>query len=105
MSEDDARMAHVDALIADMEATIDEARKTSERMTDFLREMGVVSETALRDMRRSEQCSPELRAMMEEDMVMLDRELMEAERNLIAESGHRAGPKPHRELRHLMTRF
>ena len=64
-----------------------------------------MSETALRDMRRSEQCSPELRAMMEEDMVKLDRELMEAERNLIAEFGHRAGPKPHRELRHLMTRI
>ena len=105
VSEDEVRMAHIDAMIAEMEATIDEARKTSERMTDFLREMGVESETALRDMIRSEQCSPALRAMMEEDMAKLDRELMEAERNLMAESGHRAGPKPHRKFRRRMTRI
>ena len=105
MSEEEARMAHIDAMIAEMEATIDEARKTSERMTDFLREMGVESETALRDMMRSEQCSPALRAMMEEDMAKLDRELMEAERNLLAESGHSKGPKPSRKLRRRMTRI
>ena len=58
MSEDEARMARIDAMIAEMEATIEEARETSQRMTDFLREMGVESETALRDMMRSEQCSP-----------------------------------------------
>ena len=91
MTEDEARMARIDAMIAELEATIDEARNTSARMTDFLREMGVESETALRDMMRSEQCSPALRAMMEEDMAKLDRELMEAERNLWAESGHREG--------------
>ena len=99
MTEDEARMARIDAMIAELEATIDEARNTSARMTDFLREMGVESETALRDMMRSEQCSPALRAMMEEDMAKLDRELMEAERNLLAESGHREGPKPHRRFR------
>ena len=105
MTEDEARMARVDAMIAEMEATIDEARTTSGRMTDFLREMGVESETALRDMMRSDQCSPALRAMMEEDMAKLDRELMEAERDLIAESGHRDGPKPHAKLRRRMTRI
>ena len=105
VTEDEARMARVDAMIAEMEASIDEARKTTGRMTDFLREMGVESETALRDMMRSEQCSPALRAMMEEDMAKLDRELMEAERNLMAESGHHDGPKPHRKLRRRMTRI
>ena len=105
MTEDEARMARIDAMIADMEATIDEARKTSARMTDFFRELGVESETALRDMMRGEQCSPALRAMMEEDMAKLDRELMEAERNLMAESGHRDGPKPQRKLRRRMTRI
>ena len=105
MSEDETRMAHIDAMIAEMETTIDEARETSERMTDFLREMGVESETALRDMMHSEQCSPALRAMMEEDMAKLDRELMEAERNLLAESGHHEGPKPHRRFRRRMTRI
>ena len=105
VTEDEARMTRIDAMIAEMEATIDEARKTSERMTDFLREMGVESETALRDMMRSEQCSPALRAMMEEDMAKLDRELMEAERNLLAESGHSRGPKPSRKLRRRMTRI
>ena len=105
MSEDEARMARIDAMIAEMEATIEEARETSGRMTDFLREMGVESETTLRDMVRSEQCSPALRAMMEEDMAKLDRELMEAERNLLAESGHRDGPKPQRKLHRRMTRI
>lgn len=105
MTEDEARMARIDAMIAEMEATIEEARETSQRMTDFLREMGVESETALRDMMRSEHCSPALRAMMEEDMAKLDRELMEAERNLLAESGHRDGPKPQRKLRRRMTRI
>ena len=105
MSEDEARMAHIDAMIVEMETTIDEARETSERMTAILREMGVESETALRDMMRSEQCSPALRAMMEEDMAKLDRELMEAERNLMAESGHCEGPRPHRKFRRRMTRI
>ena len=105
MTEDEARMARIDAMIAEMEATIDEARETAGRMTDFLREMGVESETALRDMMRSEQCSPALRAMMEEDMAKLDREFMEAERNLMAESGQHEGPNPHRKLRRRMTRI
>ena len=105
MTEDEARMARIDVMIAEMEATIEEARTTSQRMTDFLREMGVESETALRDMMRSERCSPALRAMMEEDMAKLDREFMEAERNLLAESGHREGPKPHRRFRRRMTRI
>ena len=105
MTEDEARTARIDAMIAEMEATIGEARKTSERMTEFLREMGVESETALREMIRSEQCSPQLRSMMEEDMAKLDREFVEAERNLVAESGHRKGPQPHRKFRRRMTRI
>ena len=105
MTEDEARMARIDAMVADMEATIDEARSTSERMTAFLREMGVENETALQDMVRSDKCSPELRAMMEEDMAKLDRELAEAERNLMAKSGHREGPKPQRKHRRSMTRI
>ena len=98
-------MARIDAMIAEMEATIDEARNTSARMTDFLREMGVENETTLRDMMRSERCSPALRAMMEEDMARLDRELMEAERNLLAESGRSEAPKPQRRFRRRMTRI
>ena len=105
VTEDVARMARLDAMIAEMEATIDEARNTSARMTDFFREMGVEDETALRDMMRSEHCSPTLRAMMEEDMAKLDRELMEAERNMMAESGHGEGSKPHRKFRRRMTRI
>lgn len=105
MTEDEARMARVDAMIAEMEATIEEARKTSGRMADFLREMGVESETALRDMVRSDKCSPALRAMLEEDMAKLDRELVEAERNLMAESGHRDGAKPRAKARRRMTRI
>ena len=105
MTEDEARMARIDAMIAEMEATIDEARKTSARMTDFFLEMGVESETALRDMVRSDKCSPALRAMMEEDMAKLERELSEAERDLIAESVHGEGPKPNRKFRRRMTRI
>ena len=105
MTKDRGRLNRIDRLIAEMEATIDEARKTSERMTDFLREMGVESETALRDMVRSEQCSPALRAMLEEDLAKLDRELMEAERNLISESAHRDAPKPRAKARRRMTRI
>ena len=105
MTEDETRMARIDSMIAEMEATIDEARKTSVRMTEFFREMGVESETALRDMVCSEQCSPALRAMMEEDMAKLDREFQEAERSLVAESGQRDGPMPQRRFRRHMTRI
>ena len=105
VTDDEARMARIDAMIAEMKATIDDARNTSARMTDFFREMGVENETALRDMMRSEHCSPALRAMMEEDMAKLDRELMEAERNVLAESRHGEGPKPHRKFRRRMTRI
>ena len=105
VTEDEARMARIDSMIAEMEATIDEARKTSERMTEFFREMGVESESALRDMVRSERCSPALRAMMEEDLAKLDRELEEAARDLVAESGRGEGPKPSRKLRRRMTRI
>lgn len=105
MSEEETRKARIDAMIAEMEATIEEARETSGRMADFLREMGVEGETTLRDMIRSEQCSPALRAMMEEDMESLDRELMEAERNLVAQSARREGTMPQRKFRRRMTRI
>ena len=105
MTDDEARMSRIDAMIAEMEATIDDARKTSARMTEFFREMGVESETALRDMVRSDKCSPALRAMMEEDMAKLERELSEAERDLISESGHGEGSKPSRKFRRRMTRI
>ena len=105
MSEEEVRRARIDAMIAEMEATIEEARETSERMTDFLREMGVEGETTLRDMIRSEQCSPALRTMMEEDMARLDRELMEAERNLVAQSARGEGTMPQRKRRRRMTRI
>ena len=105
MTEDGVRTAHIDAMIAEMEATIGEARKTSERMTDLFGQMGVESEATLREIIRSGQCSPALRAMLEEDMAKLERELVEAERNLMAESGHREGPKPHRKSRRRMTRI
>ena len=105
MTEEEARMSRIDTMIAEMEATIDEARKTSARMAEFFREMGVESETALRDMVRSEKCSPALRAMMEEDMARIERELAEAERDLVAEAGHREGPGPQRRFRRRMTRI
>ena len=105
MTEDEARMARIDSMIAEMEATIDEARKTSERMTEFFREMGVESETALRDMMRSDKCSPALRSMLEEDTAKLERELKEAERELVAQSGHGERPKPGRRFRRRMTRI
>ena len=92
-------MQRIDRLIAEMEATIAEARQTSARMTRFFREMGIEDESVLRDMARSENCSPALRSMVNEDLAELERELREEESALMAESGFRQSRKPHQRRR------
>ena len=104
MTEDEARQGRIDKLIAEMESTIAEARTTSTRMAGLFREVGIEDETVLREMARSDRCSPALRAMVEEDMARLDRELKESETALLQETGGRAGAKLHRRTRR-MTRI
>lgn len=104
MTEDEARQNRVDRLIAELEATIAEAQETTARMASLFRQMGVEDDAVLLDMVRSDQCSPDLRKMVEDDMARLDRELKEAEQALLAESGHRQTRKPHRKMRR-MTRI
>lgn len=102
MTADRGRLTRIDRLIAEMEATIVEARQTSARMTRFFREMGIEDECILRDMARSENCSPPLRAMVNEDLAELERELKEEENALMAESGYRKTRKPHRRRRGML---
>lgn len=104
MTEDEARQGRIEKLIAEMESTIAEARTTSTRMAGLFREVGIEDETVLREMVRSDRCSPALRAMVEEDMARLDRELKESETVLLQQTGGRAGAKPHRRTRR-MTRI
>ena len=102
MTEDRGRLNRIDRLIAEMEATIAEARETSERMTRFFREMGIEDEFILREMARSENCSPALRKMVDDDLAELERELKEEESGLMAESGYRQTRKPHRRRREMI---
>ena len=104
MTEDEARLGRIDKLVAEMTATIAEAQATSARMADMLREIGVEDDTILREMVRSDRCSPDLKAMIDEDMARLDRELKESEAALLTETGHRGTRKPHRRMRR-MTRI
>ena len=94
MTENRGRLTRIDQLIKEMEATIAEARETSERMTRFFREMGIEDEFVLRDMARSENCSPALRAMVKEDLAELEQEFQEEEAALMVESGYRQARKP-----------
>lgn len=94
MNSDRGRLTRIDQLIAEMESTIAEARKTSERMTRFFREMGIEDESTLREMARSENCSYSLRDMVEKDLADLQRELQEEETALLVESGYRQATKP-----------
>ena len=103
MSEDEARQARIDKLIAEMESTIAEARETSARMARLFDEIGIEDETVLRDMVQSDRCSPELRAMVEEDLAQLDRELKESEAALLADSGRGGAGRTRRRTRR-MTR-
>ena len=103
MTQDQARQARVDSLIAEMEATIAEAQETSARMAEFFRQVGIEDDSVLLEMFASERCSPDLRRMIDDDMARLDRELKEAEQALLAESGRRqpsrAGPRLRRMTR------
>lgn len=102
MTKDSGRLNRIDRLIAEMEATIAEARETSERMTRFFREMGIEDEFILRDMARSENCSPALRKLVDDDLAELEREIKEEESGLMAESGYRQTRKPHRRRREMI---
>ena len=104
MTEDEARQARVDRLVAEMESTIAEAKETSARMADLFGRIGIEDENALSEMVQSDRCSPALRAMVEEDMAALEAELKEREQTLLEETGHRQTRKPHRKLRR-MTRI
>ena len=102
MAKHSGRLTRIDKLIAEMEATITEARKTSARMTRFFREMGIADECMLQDMASSENCSPALRAMVNEDLAELERELRQEENALMVESGYRQTRKPHRRRRGML---
>lgn len=86
MTEDEARIARTDKLIAEMEATIADARTVSAKMAAFFREMGIEDDALLRDSLRKERCSPDLWAMLEEDRTQLEEELKKAEVALLAET-------------------
>ncbi len=104
MTQDEARQARVDRLVAEMEATIAEAQDTSARMAEFFRQAGIEDDSVLLEMFGSERCSPDLRRMIDDDMTRLDRELKEAEQALLAETGRQQPSRPGRRLRR-MTRI
>ena len=101
MTEDEARVARTDELIAEMEATIADARTVSARMAAFFREMGIEDDALLRQSLRKERCSPDLWAMLEEDRAQLEEELKKAEGALLAETrrGTRRTRRPRRMTR------
>ena len=103
MTEDEARQARVDRLVAEMEATIAEAKETSAGMADLFGQIGIEDENAFSEMVRSDRCSPALRTMVEDDMAALEADLKEREQALLEETGHRQTSKPHRKMRR-MTR-
>ncbi len=102
MTKHRARLTRIERLIEEMEATIAEARQTSQRMTRFFRDMGIEDESILHDMARSENCSPALRCMVKDDLAELERELREEEVALMAESGYRQARKPAQRRRGMM---
>ena len=104
MTQDEARQARVDRLVAEMEATIAEAQDTSARMAEFFRQAGIEDESVLLEMFGSERCSPDLRRMIDDDMARLDRELKEGEQALLAETGRQQPSRAGRRLRR-MTRI
>ena len=99
MTEDEARVARTDKLIAEMEATIADARTVSARMAAFFREMGIDDDALLRESLRRDRCSPDLWAALEEDRARLEDELRAAERALLAET--RPAPRRPRRTRRL----
>ena len=103
MTQDEARQARVDRLIAELEATIAEAQETSARMTDFFRRVGIEDDSVLADMVGSDRCSPDLRRMIEDDMANLERELEAAELSLLADAGLRQPARSKSRMRR-MTR-
>lgn len=104
MTEDETQQARIDALIGEMESTIVEARDTSARMARMFQEMGIEDETVLGELVRSDKCSPALRAMVEEDLARLDREMADSTAALLASAGRSSIRKPHRRSRR-MTRI
>ena len=101
MTEDEARLARTDKLIAEMEATIADAQAVSAKMTAFFREMGIEDDALLRESLSKERCSPDLWAMLEEDRVQLEVELRKSEQALLASmrQGSRRTRRPRRMTR------
>ena len=103
MTEDEARRARTDKLIADMEATIAEAQAVSAKVDAYHRVVGLDMQLA-RDILRKDRCSPDLWAMVEEDLSRLYEELKVGQAALLAESGRGPGSRRHRRTRR-MTRI
>ena len=99
MTNDQPRLERLNRLIAEMEATIAEARETSARMTRFFHELGVGDEARFREILRGGNCSPALRAMVDKGLADLNRELQEEETALMVETGHRQTRKPRQRRR------
>lgn len=104
MDDDEARMARLNKMIAESEATIDEAREAIARIDALLENSPYGSAEEVLRLVDSGACSPDLQQMIDDDLAKLNRELEEGETALLAESGRLQAPKVRHRTRR-MTRI
>ena len=100
---DKARQTRTNAMIADMEQTIGEAKETTQRMDAVLAEVGVSDRRSLEKMLTGAQCSPALRTMLEADRERIEKEMSDGVRELAGQS--RSGPHHPRRRRRALRKI
>ncbi len=105
MSEGNTRDERIDKLIAEAEASVEEARAVQAKMGAMIENVGLGSADDVLALVRNGACSPDLQKLIDEDLAQLHRELAEDEAALVANTAKAQAPKARRRPPRRMTRI
>ncbi|MCZ0944074.1 MAG: hypothetical protein OXJ53_13530 [Gammaproteobacteria bacterium] len=105
MSEENDQDERIDKLIAEAQASIDEAREAHAKLGAMIESIGFGRAEDVLALVRNGACSPDLQKLIDEDIAQLHRELAEEEAALVAKTAKAQAPKPRRRAPRRMTRI
>jgi len=105
MSEETTRQERIDKVIAEAEASIEEARREQAKLDAMIENVGLGRSEDVLALVRNGACSPDLQKLIDEDLAQLHRELAAEESALVVKTAKAQAPKPRRRPPRRMTRI
>ncbi len=105
MNEETTREERIDKMIAEAEASIEEARREQAKLEAAIEGVGLGRADDVLALVRNGACSPDLQKLIDEDIAQLHRELAQEESALVVKTAKEQAPKPRRRPPRRMTRI